>query len=154
VVAVASGASLSFLAAEGVPIRAVKVADAGSQFRSRDVFPAAVAALARGDDLLGAELRMPPPPARSVVYTDGYGNLKTSWTEPPAAPGTGVRVKIGDREAQAVVSDGVFGVPAGTMSFAPGSSGWGRPFYELLIRGGSAADTFGRPAAGTPVEIF
>src|SRR3954452_4100209 len=57
VVGVASGASLSFLADEGVPLHAVKVADAGSQFRSRDVFPAAVAGLVRGDDgLLGDEV--------------------------------------------------------------------------------------------------
>ena len=45
VVGVAAGASLSFLAAEGVPLRAVNVPDAGSQFRSRDVFPSAVAGL-------------------------------------------------------------------------------------------------------------
>jgi hypothetical protein len=153
VVAVASGASLSFLAAEGVEVRGVRVPDAGSQFRSRDVFPAAVAALVRGEDVLGAPITMPPPPARTVVYTDGYGNLKTSWHEPPAEVGSTVRVRIGGREAPAVVSDGVFAVPAGAMSFAPGSSGWSRPFYELLFRGGSAADTFGRPAAGTPVEI-
>lgn len=155
VVGVASGASLSFLAAEGVPVRAVKVPDAGSQFRSRDVFPAAVAALARGDDMLGRQVTTAPPPERAVVYTDGYGNLKTSWHEPPAEPGTTVRVRIGDATAEAVVSDGVFAVPAGLMSFAPGSSGWGeRPFYELLARGSSAADLFGTPAAGTPVEIL
>ncbi|MEV4348022.1 hypothetical protein AB0J83_26500 [Actinoplanes sp. NPDC049596] len=153
VVGVASGASLSFLAAEGVAVRAVAVPDAGSQFRSRDVFPGAVAALARGEDVLGDELPVPPPPANAVVYTDGYGNLKTSYVEAPAPVGTSVRLRIGDVTAQAVVSDGVFAVPAGEMSFAPGSSGWGRPFYELLHRGGSAADIFHRPGSGTPVEI-
>lgn len=155
VVGVASGASLSFLAESGVPVRAVKVADAGSQFRSRDVFPAAVAALAQGDDLLGAELSVPAPPSQSVVYTDGYGNLKTSYFAAPYPVGARVRVRIGDVTAPAVISDGVFGVPAGTMSFAPGSSGWhGRRFHELLIRGGSAARLFGHPAAGTPVAVF
>ncbi|MFF5078733.1 S-adenosyl-l-methionine hydroxide adenosyltransferase family protein [Actinoplanes sp. NPDC000266] len=153
VVGVASGVSLSFLAAEGVPVRAVKVADAGSQFRSRDVFPAAVAALARGEDLLGEELDLPDPPAGAVVYTDGYGNLKTSCFSAPAAVGTAVQLKIGDVTAEAVVSDGVFAVPSGTMSFAPGSSGWGRPFYEILSRGGSAAEIFHRPRSGTPVQI-
>jgi S-adenosylmethionine hydrolase len=153
VVGVASGASLSFLAAEGVAVRSVRVADAGSQFRSRDVFPAAVAALARGEDLLGRELTLPDPPERAVVYTDGYGNLKTSWHEPPAPVGSRVRVRIGDATAEATVSDGVFAVPAGEMSFAPGSSGWRRPFYELLIRGGNVAETFGRPRSGTPVEV-
>lgn len=154
VAGVAAGASLSFLAAEGVTLRAVKAPDAGSQFRSRDVFPAAVAALARGDDLLGEELTVPPAPERTVLYTDGYGNLKTSWYEPPAPVGTRVRVRIGDATAEAMVTDGVFAVPAGTMSFAPGSSGWhGRAFYELLARGGSAARILGDPRAGTPVEI-
>ncbi len=47
VVGVAAGASMSFLAGEGVPIHVVDVADHGSQFRSRDVFPEALAALAR-----------------------------------------------------------------------------------------------------------
>ncbi|MBU2666779.1 SAM-dependent chlorinase/fluorinase [Actinoplanes bogorensis] len=151
VVGVASGFSLSFL---GAPVRAVKAADAGSQFRSRDVFPAALAALAHGEDLLGEELTMPPPPTNAVVYTDGYGNLKTSWHEPPAETGSLVRVKIGTHIAKAIVTDGVFSVPEGAMSFAPGSSGWGEPFYELLRRGGSAATTFGRPTSGTPVEIL
>ncbi|MEU8813008.1 hypothetical protein [Actinoplanes sp. NPDC048796] len=154
VVGVASGASLSFLAAEGVPVRAVEVPDAGSQFRSRDVFPAAVAALSRGEDLLGPELELPPPPAKAVIYTDGYGNLKTSYTEPPAAVGAAVQVKIGDVTTEAVISDGVFAVPAGTMSFAPGSSGWRHPFYELLHRGGSAADIFHHPKSGTPIEFY
>ncbi|BAL91397.1 hypothetical protein AMIS_61770 [Actinoplanes missouriensis 431] len=155
VVGVNSGASLSFLAAEGVPVRAVRVADHGSQFRSRDVFPAALAALAGGDDsLLGEELPVGPPPKQAVAYTDGYGNLKTTWDEPPAPAGTVVRVRIGQAEASATVSDGVFEVPAGAMSFAPGSSGWnGRAFYELLSRGDSAAQIFGHPRAGTPVEI-
>jgi hypothetical protein len=162
VVGVDSGASLSFLAAEGVPLRAVQVADAGSQFRSRDVFPAAVAGLIRGHgDLLGEEATVGPAPQRAVVYTDGYGNLKTSWYEPPAPTGTTVRIRIGAAEASAVVSDGVFAVPAGEVSFAPGSSGWprgdgggDRRCFELLARGGNAAELFGFPPAGTPVEVI
>jgi S-adenosylmethionine hydrolase len=162
VVGVASGASLSFLADEGVWLHAVQAPDAGSQFRSRDVFPAAVAGLVRGDaDLLGEPVRIGPAPQRSVVYTDGYGNLKTSWFEAPAETGTTVRVRIGDAEAEAVVSDGVFAVPAGQVSFAPGSSGWPsgtgdglRMCFELLARGGNAAQLFGFPPAGTPVEII
>jgi hypothetical protein len=142
-------------------VRTVDVPDAGSQFRSRDVFPDAVADLARGDDsLLGKELDVAPPPERSIAYIDGYGNLKTTWYEPPAPTGTTVQVRIGDAVAEAVVSDGVFTVPAGALSFAPGSSGWSRAdggghraCYELLLRGAAAADLFGRPAAGTAVEI-
>lgn len=162
VVGVAAGSSLSFLADEGVPVRTVDVPDAGSQFRSRDVFPAAVAALARGDDgLLGELITVGRAPTRSVVYTDGYGNLKTSWFEAPALNGTPVRVRIGTAVGEAVVSDGVFTVPAGAVSFAPGSSGWprgdgtgDRVSYELFARGGNAADLFGNPASGTAVEIL
>ncbi|HEX8631409.1 MAG TPA: hypothetical protein VF755_24885 [Catenuloplanes sp.] len=159
VVGVAAGSSLSFLADEGVPLRAVEVPDAGSQFRSRDVFPAAVASLARGeDDLLGAPVTVASPPQRCVVYVDGYGNLKTSWYDPPAPSGTRVRVRIGEHTGEAVVSDGVFTVPAGEVSFAPGSSGWphqgaDRACYELFARGANAAELFGWPAAGTPVEV-
>ncbi len=161
VVGVASGASLSFLAGDGVPVRAVDVPDAGSQFRSRDVFPAAVAALATGDDsLLGPEIAVAPAPDRAVVYVDGYGNLKTSWYDAPAPPGTRVRVRIGDATAEAIVSDGVFTVPAGEISFAPGSSGWvrgdgrRRVFYELFARGASAEELLGSPSAGTAVEVM
>ena len=161
VVGVAAGASLSFLAAEGVPLQAVNVPDAGSQFRSRDVFPDAVAGLVRGDDgLLGEELTVAPVPERSVVYTDGYGNLKTSWYDAPAPAGSAVRVQIGNAEAEAVVSDGVFTVPAGAISFAPGSSGWprgdrngDRVAYELFLRGGNAAELFGYPPSGASVEV-
>src|SRR5918912_1527219 len=60
--------------------------DAGSQFRSRDVFPSAVAGLVHGDDgLLGDDVTVALPPERALVYTDGYGNLKTSWYDAPAA---------------------------------------------------------------------
>jgi hypothetical protein len=47
------------------------------------------------------------------------------------------------------------------VSFAPGSSGWprgdgagDRVSYELFARGGNAAELFGNPAAGTPIEIL
>src|SRR3569833_647084 len=68
VVGVAAGASMSFLAVVGVPLHAVEVPDAGSQFRSRDVFPAALAALVRGEtDLIGAPITVDTAPVRSVV---------------------------------------------------------------------------------------
>jgi hypothetical protein len=98
-------------------------------------------------------------PRRAVVYVDGYGNLKTSWHTAPAEVGARVRVTIDGADAVAVVSDGVFTVPAGEVAFAPGSSGWPttdggyRPYYELFARGSSAAALFGEPAAGTPVDV-
>jgi hypothetical protein len=44
------------------------------QFRSRDVFPDALAAVVRVEvDLLGEPITVEPAPVRAVVYTDGYG---------------------------------------------------------------------------------
>jgi S-adenosylmethionine hydrolase len=143
-------------------VRAVDVPDAGSQFRSRDLFPAAVADLARGDTSRLAEIvdaaLFPPPPARSIAYVDGYGNLKTTWHDAPVRLGEHVQITVGGATAMATVTDGTFAVRDGEMSFAPGSSGWHtaegrRLFYEVLLRGGSAAERLGSPRAGAPVDI-
>ena len=161
VVGVNAQHSFSFLR-DDAEVREVAVPDAGSQFRSRDLFPEVVADLARGGrGALGAELApelIPPPPERAVAYVDGYGNLKTTWTDAPADNGTSVEITIGAASALAVVSDGTFAVRHGEMSFAPGSSGWDtaaghRPFYEVLLRGGSAAGRLGHPRAGMPVGV-
>jgi hypothetical protein len=68
-------------------------------------------------------------------------------------------VRIGTGSLEAVVTDGVFTVPAGEVSFAPGSSGWPaagggtRALWEVFARGASAAALVGLPAAGTPVDV-
>ena len=161
VVGVNSGHSFSFLGDEAA-VREVAVPESGSQFRSRDLFPPVVAGLARGDlGALGAALagdRIPPPPERAVAYVDGYGNLKTTWSAPPVESGQRVEIVAGEATAEAVVSDGTFAVRQGEMSFAPGSSGWAtaggrRQFYEVLLRGGSAAERLGRPRAGDPLDV-
>lgn len=136
---------------------------AGSQFRSRDFLPAAVGRLAAGDrdavrEPLPAELVLDVPPD-VVAYTDGYGNLKTTREETPAANGERVLVRVGHAATTAIVSDGTFSVAEGELSFAPGSSGWPlrgggeRVFFELFLRGGSAAARLGDPLPGTPVHV-
>jgi S-adenosylmethionine hydrolase len=98
-------------------------------------------------------------PKRRVVYVDGYGNLKTSWFSAPVASGERVEVTIGGQTTLATVTDGTFEVAVGELAFAPGSSGWPRRgasplrFFELFLRGGSAAERFGGPRAGTTVEV-
>ena len=163
VVAVDAGHVFSFLRDEAVELSEVAVPETGSQFRSRDAFPALLPRLLAGDrGVLADPVRpgaIPPPPERVVVYVDGYGNLKTSWSDPPAESGSRVTVRIGDATAEATVSDGTFAVPAGELAFAPGSSGWRlrsggeRRCYELLLRGGSASDLLGSPGSGSVVEV-
>jgi len=162
-VGVAAGSTFAFVAEEVDELHEVNVPPSGSQFRSRDAFPALLPGLLAGDrSLLGAPLdpaALAAVPERAVAYVDGYGNLKTTWQEAPAEPGSRLRVRVGGAEADAVVGDGTFAVPAGELSFAPGSSGWAtrtgdeRRWYELLARGGSAAELFGFPAPGAPVEV-
>ena len=163
VVGVAAGATFAFLTDEIDELHEVGVPPSGSQFRSRDAFPALLPGLLAGDrSLLATPLSpasLPGVPERVVAYVDGYGNLKTTWSEPPAEPGTRLRVRVGDVEADATVGDGTFDVPSGELSFAPGSSGWAtrdggrRQWYELFARGGSAAELFGLPLPGTPVAV-
>ena len=158
-----AGQVLSFLGDRLARAHLVELPGSGSQFRSRDFFPALLAELAGGDERsLGRPLgpgAIPDVPAETVVYVDGYGNLKTSWSSLPAPSGTKVAVTIGDRSHTATVSDGTFEVADRELSFAPGSSGWPlasgeeRRFYELLLRGGNAAELFGRPAAGARVGL-
>lgn len=165
VAGVDAGHTFSFLREWGdaFELYDVRVPETGSQFRSRDAFPPLLPRLlARDETLLAGRLAVgavPPTPQRAVAYTDGYGNLKTTWAEPPAELGSRVTVRIRSTEATAVVSDGTFDVPAGELSFAPGSSGWPLPdgterrWYELLVRGGSAAKIFEFPANGSAVHV-
>ena len=158
-----AGHVFSFLRDEVDAVRFVDVPAGGSQFRSRDVFPAAVGRLAAGDEsLLGEELPaelVPAMPEGVVAYVDGYGNLKTTWTERPGGLEGRVIVTIGGIAAAAHIGEGTFEVPEGELSLAPGSSGWRSRsgadlrFHELLLRGASAAERFGYPRPGTPVEV-
>ena len=157
-----SGHSLSFVRDE-MSLSYLDVPAAGSQFRSRDFLPAAVGRLVEGDrgavgDPVPADL-VPEVPADVVVYTDGYGNIKTTLAEPPAANGERVLVRVGYAATTAIVSDGSFSVAEGELALAPGSSGWSRGdgsdrrFLELFLRGGSAAARLGHPPSGTPVVV-
>lgn len=157
-----SGYSLAFLA-DQMPLFYLDVPAAGSQFRSRDFLPAAVGRLVEGDrgavgEPVPAEL-VSAVPDDVVAYTDGYGNIKTTHDEPPAASGERVLVRVGQAATTAIVSDGSFSVAEGELALAPGSSGWPsrhggeRRFLELFLRGGSAAARLGNPKPGTNVTF-
>lgn len=159
-VAVNSGHSLSLIRDDITDFRVVDVEDAGSQFRSRDFFPKVVADILhdRHETRLLAPIkkdRIPQFPESVVMWTDGFGNIKTSvrgstnrWRQ-----GEKVHIQIGTRRATALVTGGSFSVDEGELAWSVGSSGHGDPFMEIFLRGGSAADLFGHPQAGTEVAI-
>ena len=167
VVGVNAGYTLSFIKHHAKVLHMVKVSRGGSQFRSRDVFPSAAAAIVNGDhSLLGEVLhpdQIPDAPQDRVAWTDGYGNIKTSIPAHTISlqPETKVVIRVGDVVSDAVYSDGSFRVSEGTLAFAPGSSGWqaadgGEPlrWMELFLRGGSAWERFGRPRVNQVVTLL
>lgn len=163
VVGVNAGHTLSFIKDQAKVLHSVNVSRGGSQFRSRDVFPPAVATIAQGDhSLLGDSLnpnQIPDMPLNRIAWVDGYGNIKTTIPAHTTTlePETKIVIRIGDVVSDAVYSDGSFRVPEGTLAFAPGSSGWstanGQPlrWIELFLRGGSAWERFGRPRVGQTI---
>lgn len=163
VVGANAGYAFSFLRDEVDALHPVSVPSSGSQFRSRDAFPELLPGLIERDRAALLKpvppSRVPPPPDGVVAYVDGYGNLKTTWADPPAEPGSVVEVRIGEVTATAVVGEATFGVETGRLSFAPGSSGWRRRdgsvvrWWELLARGASAAELFGHPTTGARVYV-
>lgn len=163
-IGVHAGHALSFLREAALEMRFVDVASAGSQFRSRDLFPESVARAARGDSGVLAEAlprrRVPEVPPSCIAYIDGFGNLKTTVPADRApAAGSRLRVRIGATVRDALVAGGGFSVPDGALAFAPGSSGWPGPggaklrWMELFYRGGSAWQAFGRPPIAAPVAL-
>lgn len=144
----ASDGAFSFLGDSITHFFEVSLPASSSQFRSRDIFPVA---FKKAIDKKGIEqVRLPDSvPEGIVIATDGYGNIKTSWMNPEV--GSEVNVCIGDTKALALVRDSVFAAPEGYLVLAPGSSGSG--FWELFLRGGSAAELFDFPVSGSLVEF-
>jgi S-adenosylmethionine hydrolase len=158
-----AGFVYSFLRDSATELGWADASDAGSQFRSRDLFPQAAADLLRGGQAAEKLGRgdIPAVPSGRVAYTDGYGNLKLTLTRDDIKEETGqaVRVAVEKAELDAVISDGSFGVEPGKLALAPGSSGWPLPkggrveWLELFLRGGNACEAFGRPMPGAKVRL-
>ncbi len=76
-------------------------------------------------------------PQNRIVYIDGCGTLKTTIKHDRST----VRLRIGDKEHEAIASDGSFAVESGQLAFAPGSNGWTNAqgeemrWMELFLRG-------------------
>jgi hypothetical protein len=166
VIGVHAGYTFAFVREAAEELRWAAVPAAGSQFRSRDLFPQAAAAIALGRPEGLAEpmdrADIPEVPGQRIAYIDGYGNLKTTMPldASATAPGTVVRVRIGHAERDAMLSDGSFAVEPGQLALAPGSSGWPHPhggemrWMELFLRGGNAWEAFGRPTVGSCIELI
>ncbi len=165
ILVVNSGYSLSFVLPHIIELKATKTSAKGSQFRSRDNFPKAVAQCLKGDmSFLDKALDhndpaiIPPLPEAVVAYIDSFGNMKTSIRTGHSMlaflkEGDRVKVMVGDKRRYATVTNGSFSVPEGEIAFAPGSSGYESPFWELFKRGGSAVQEFGNPPTGSRIEI-
>jgi S-adenosylmethionine hydrolase len=165
VIGVNSGYALSFIKDVAEKFRWAAFPAEGSQFRSRDIFPQAAAAIALGLPIaLGDEIdarTLPPPPSSVIAYIDGYGNLKTTiaYDAQKVRPGKRIRVRVNGHEQEATVSDGAFAVRHGELAFAPGSSGWPMrhgdkvQWMEIFLRGGNACDLFKKPAIGSSVSL-
>src|SRR5918998_850180 len=165
VIGVNAGHAFSFVRTAAVELRWAATPAAGSQFRSRDLFPQAAGAIALGQpEALAGPIRraeIPTVPRNRIAYIDGYGNLKTTIAQTAELPrsGSAIRVGIGRAEREALVSDGSFAVRPGQLAFAPGSSGWTDQhgteirWMELFLRGGNAWEAFDRPPVGAPIRI-
>jgi hypothetical protein len=165
VIGVNAGYAFSFVRDAALELRWAAVAAEGSQFRSRDLFPQAAAAIALGQPDAVAE-NIPPSdipdvPQNCIAYIDGYGNLKTTIKHDAnnVRDGSSVRLHIGDTEQEAIASNGSFAVEPGQLALAPGSSGWTNPqgeetrWMELFLRSGSAWELFERPSVGTTIQV-
>lgn len=157
-----SGYSLSFVKPHIVDFNKTTASDSGTQFRSRDNFPSPLGAcLMKKYGFIDAALdptTIPDAPESVIAYVDSFGNIKTSIRTgsdmlAELTEGQRVRVLVGDKVRMATVTNGSFSVPEGEIAFAPGSSGFDKPFWELFKRGGSAVSEFGFPSTGTKIEI-
>ena len=89
---------------------------------------------------------VPAPPTCVVVWADRAGNLQTTVA---ATPDELVMVRIGQCREPARLADRRGVAAAGELVLEPGARGLKR----LRLGGGSAAERFGDPPAGTPVEV-
>ena len=159
IVGVHAGYCFSFVKSYIADLHMVNVANKGSQFRSRDFYPEAVAAVARGKlDMLGEKLdpaSIPDVPQSHVAWIDGYGNMKTTVRSSAVTykPGDVLTLTINGISRPALYTDGTFSVREGQLAFAPGSSGGEDRFMEIFLRGLSAHQEFDYPSVETEFTI-
>jgi len=164
IVAVNSGHSLSWVKEAATDIRLVDVSNEGSQFRSRDFYPAVLGKIAKGDESMVNDTVPPVPdaPQDVVAFVDGYGNLKCA-IDPDvleAHIGKYLAVEINGTRHFVRAGKSIFDVPDGYLCMAKGSSGWSLPdgstrrFAEIIRRSGNAYNDFAKPVGGAAVRFM
>jgi hypothetical protein len=167
IVNVYSEFAFGFVKKNIVEYRNIDCPEGGSQFRSRDFFPERVARLLNGDrSVLTEELdiaAIPEIPHNLTVWTDGFGNIKTSMRKSDLDKmglkvGQKVQVILNGVSMLGVVATGGFSVDRGVLAVNAGSSGYDDPFIELFLRvhhmrEKTAAVRFDYPEGGTEFEI-
>jgi S-adenosylmethionine hydrolase len=153
IMAVNSGYVFSFVKPHIERFHYAAIPNEGSQFRSRDIYPRAVAQMIKGDAaFVGKQEKtsvIPDFPGDVIASIDGYGNLKTTMrqSEVHFKPGETIQITINKKKHIGTFTDGFFHIAEGELSFFPGSSGHSDKFMEISVRGGSAWRLFDKPDA-------
>jgi len=163
ILVVNSGFSLSFVRNDISELWTVNVDRAGSQFRSRDIFPPLVGKVAREEfDFLGAILDptsvIPEEPRGVVGYVDSFGNIKTTYRQgdqelSELQPGQQIGITIHGITRPAIVATESFNVQDGETAFGPGSSGRGIRYFEIFRRGESIHEAYRKPPVGSKISL-
>lgn len=159
IVAVNAGYCFSFVKPLIEEFRLVNIANEGSQFRSRDIYPHAVAKMIAKDEAIkGDEISVdtiPDYPLHAIASIDGYGNIKTTTRRSnlDLTPGQDITITLNGMTHQAVFTDGTFHVAEGMLAFAPGSTGHEDRFMEIFYRGQSAEKLFNNPRVETTFSL-
>lgn len=158
-IAVNAGYTFSFVKPHIKSFHFVDVKNEGSQFRSRDIYPAAVAAMVSKDERFirrkADKSDIPNYPKNVIASIDGYGNIKTTTraSQIEYKPGQPLIVNIHNQKHLATYTNGMFNIKDGELAFAPGSSGHTDRFMELFLRGGNAYKLFNEPMVEEPFTI-
>ena len=159
IVAVNAGFVFSFVKPQIEKFCFANIPNEGSQFRSRDIFPKAVAQMIHKDESLYGEdapLDLTPDfPTERIASIDGYGNIKltTRKSEVNYKSGDKLVIEINGVKHEATFTDGSFNIQEGQVAYAPGSTGHDDRFMEIFYRGQSACKLFLHPEVGSRIKI-
>lgn len=159
IMAVNAGFCFSFVKPYIEEFRLANTPNEGSQFRSRDMYPLAVAKMIAKDESVKGEKvspdMIPDYPTHAIASIDGYGNIKTTTRRSSLdlTPGQDITITLNGMAHQAVFTDGTFHVAEGMLAFAPGSTGHDDRFMEIFYRGQSAEKLFNHPAVETTFSV-